>query len=358
MRGLIVVDGTLDLVDDLDVRAPGPEEVKVRVETSGLCRSDLLHLESPDPRPLAMGHEAAGVVIETGADVDFVSAGDRVAVTCQRPCMRCPECARGFYSACVTSMVDPTPPFSWRGQPVRSMARSSSLASEIVVDQMQVHPVDALSSAAAALIGCAVSTGYGTIKNVAGLVAGETAIVIGVGGIGVNCLQTARLFGASRIVAADIDARKEGPARHYGADEFVLVQRDEPAERLAARLVEAVRSPVDVVVEGTGRPEMVSAGLGALSRGGRLALVGISAEESLATFDLRDTMARQLSIAGAWNGACNPFTDLRSVVELAESGELDVESQATARFTLADYASAIETLRRGDALRVVVDMND
>ncbi|WP_448623522.1 zinc-binding dehydrogenase [Geodermatophilus sp. URMC 64] len=356
MNGVIVQDGKLTLADDLEVRSPGPREVSIRVLASGLCRSDLLLMEFPMPDPAVMGHEAAGVVQAVGCEVTTVAVGQQVAVTCQRPCLRCPDCARGRYSACPTSMDDPIPPFTWRGEPVRSIARSSSLATEIVVDEMQVHPISSVGPAAAALVGCAVSTGYGTVRNVAKVAAGESVAVIGVGGIGINSVQTARLLGARRVIAVDVNPAKADLAHRFGADVFVHVEPGMPAEQMAARVREQAGAPVDAVIECTGHAPVLAASLAILDRGGRLALVGIPTRTPTAEFDVMDVMSRHLTIAGALNGACDPFVDMQNIVQLVEQGRLDLDSQVSHRFPLNEVEDAIDALRGGDVLRVVVDM--
>lgn len=356
MRGVIVRNGKLDLVDDLEVRSPRRSEVKVQVEASGICRSDLLLMEFPDPSPAVMGHEAAGVVTEVGADVVGLKLGDRVAVTCQRPCLRCADCARHRYSACLTSMSDPSDPFSWRGESVRSVARSSSLASEIVVDQLQAHRIDNVSPGAAALVGCAVSTGFGMVQNVARLQAGESVVVIGVGGIGINSIQTARLLGARRVVAVDVNESKADLARQFGADSFVAAKPGEAPAEMSERLLAEIGGPVDAVIEGTGRAEVIEGALGLLARGGRLALVGIPTEVVPGHFDVMDLMARHITISGALNGACDPFVDMPNIVQLVEQGRLDLESQVSHRFPLERFEDAIAALQTGDTLRVVVDV--
>ena len=358
MRGVVFQNNTMTLVDDLEVRDPMPHEVKIRVLASGLCRSDLLHFEYPDPTPVVMGHEAAGIVESIGSEVTSVSVGDHVAVTCQRPCLRCENCARKRYSACLSSMADAIPPFTWRDQPVRSSARSSSLASEIVVDEMQAHPISAVEPAAAALIGCAVSTGYGMVRNVAKLQAGESVAVIGVGGIGINSIQTARQLGARRVVAVDINPEKAELAHQFGADVFVQVDPSASAEEMAQQLLIEMDGPVDAVVEGTGQATAIEASLAVLARGGRLALVGIPTSALSAGFDVMDMMMRHLTIAGALNGGCDPFVDMQNIVELVEQGRFDLTSQVSHRFPLSRIDEAFDALRGGHVLRVVVDVAD
>ncbi|MFB7328456.1 zinc-binding dehydrogenase [Streptomyces sp. NPDC056190] len=357
MRGIVIENGTSALVDDLEVRDVQPHEVKVAVQASGLCRSDLLLEEFPDPRPTVRGHEAAGIVEEVGSAVTGLEVGQRVAVTCQRPCMRCAACARGLYTACPTGMDDPAAPFSRGGRPVRSFARSSSLAEHIVVDELQAHPIgDDLGMAGAALIGCAVSTGVGMVRNLAQLKPGQSVAVFGVGGIGINSIQAARLGGAGRVIAADINPAKEDLARRFGADAFVAVDPQAGAAETAEHILSAIGCHVDVVVEATGQPTMIRAGLSILEIGGTLAQVGIPTRVTDGTFGITDLMMRHLSIRGALNGATNPFTDPQVLVQAAQRGDLELASQVTHRFPLEEYDAAFDALKSGAALRVVVEV--
>lgn len=354
--GVVVHDGKLTVVDDLEVRQPGPDEVGIRVLASGLCRSDLLPLECPEPEPKVLGHEAAGVVEEVGENVTGITPGQVVAVSCQRPCRRCEACARGRYSACPVAFGIGQTPFTWRGKPARSHARVSSLATNITVDAMQVHPVTALEPASAALIGCAVSTGYGMVRNVAKLAVGESVAVIGVGGIGINSIQTARLFGARRVVAVDINPSKAEVAYAFGADMFVTVEPGLSSEELAALMSAQIGAPVDAVIECTGHLSAIAAAPAILGAGGRLALVGIPGEAPMVGFDVVAMMHKHITVAGALNGACNPFVDLPSIVQLAEQGRLDLAGQVSHRWPLAQVEDAIEALRDGNVLRAVIDL--
>lgn len=357
MRGVVVENGRMSLLDDLTVRDPQSHEVRIRVLASGLCASDLLLLKHPVPTPTMMGHEGAGVVVEVGSEVTSIAVGDTVAVTCQRPCLACEACRAQRYSACPTALTDPSTPFSRGAQPVKSFARSSSLAAEIVVDELQAHRITKSEPHAAALIGCAVSTGYGMVRNVAELQTGQSLAVIGVGGIGINSIQTARLQGASQIVAVDIDADKAAIARQFGADVFVHVDPRSSAEEVARQIVAAAGSAVDAVVEATGQPSAIHAAVSALAPGGRLALVGIPSPP-LVEFDVAELMLRHITISAALNGACDPFADMASIVALAEAGRLDLSSQVSHRFPLSQIHDAVAALESGRALRVVVDVAD
>lgn len=357
MRGIVIENGNYSLVEDLEVRDPRPNEVRVAVHRSGLCASDLIWEHFPSPTPIVLGHEAAGVIAEVGSAVSGLSVGQRVAVTTQRPCMRCRACARGLYTACPTAMDDPEAPFTQGGRPVRSYARSSSLAEEIVVDELQVHPIaDHIGLEGAALVGCAVTTGFGMIRNVAKLRPGQLVGVLGVGGIGINAIQAARLGGASRIIAVDINAAREESARAFGADDFLAISPGTAPEETAERFIELAGRPVDAVIEGTGHPDMISAGIRMLDQGGTLAQVGMPSSAASASFDITDLMMRHISIVGALNGATNPFLDPQALVHAAGRGDINLADQVTHRFPLERYEEAFAKLKSGEALRVVVDL--
>ncbi|MGW2182929.1 zinc-binding dehydrogenase [Streptomyces sp. NPDC001732] len=310
-----------------------------------------------DPAHAVHGHEGAGIIEEVGSAVTGLVVGQRVAVTCRRPCMRCAACARGLYTACATGMDDPAAPFSRNGRPVRSFARSSSPAEHVVIDELQAHPIgDDLDMAGAALVGCAVSTGVGMVRNLARLKPGQSVAVFGIGGIGINSIQAARLGGAGRIVAVDINPAKEDLARRFGADAFVAVDPKADAAETAEHLLRAIGRHVDVVVEATGQPTMIRAGLSILEIGGTPAQAGIPTRVPDASFGITDLMMRHLSIRGALNGATNPFTDPQVLVQAAQRGDLELASQVTHRFPLEEYDAAFEALKGGSALRVVIEV--
>lgn len=356
MQGLIVCNGIVELVDDLEVRPPEPHEVSVRVLASGLCRSDLILIHEPSPNATVLGHEAAGVIDAVGAEVTGLHIGQMVAVTCPVPCNACEECSRGRYTACLASFGIGLAPFTRRGKPVQSLARVSSLAERITVDSFQVHPVSNLTAASAALIGCAVSTGYGMIKNVAELKAGETVVVAGVGGIGINSIQTAALLGASRIVAVDINATKDTVAAEFGATDFVAILPEDQPSEIIQKIRMATASKFDAFIDTTGQPTVIEAGQHLLKPGGRLALVGMPRQGTTAAIDINAAMYSHICVRGALNGATDPYHDTPEIVRLADGGLLNLAGQVSHRWPLARYQEALDALRKGDVVRVVIDI--
>lgn len=249
MRGIVFDGERLRLTDALAVREPGPGEVKVRVLRSGLCHSDLNMVDSGMIRaPIVLGHEAAGEIMALGPGVSDYAIGDRVLVGTQTPCGECRECARGTPANCDVTwgMVAPQP-FTWEGRPTYSFSNVSSFAGEIVAKTGQLFRTGDLPPEQAALIGCAVSTGYAAARTLGQVTSGDRVVVIGVGGIGVNAIAGAALAGAE-VLAVDLNPAKEQAARDVGARRFFCATRAMDAETLAAQLREAF-APIDVAIE-------------------------------------------------------------------------------------------------------------
>lgn len=356
MKGIVVRNGRVTLVHDLEVNEPSESEVTVRVLASGLCRSDLLPIDEPFESPMVLGHEAAGVIEKVGARVVGLVPGQRVAVSCSVPCEQCAACAKKLYTACPENFGIGLAPFTLKGEPVLSLARVSSLAELITVHASQVHPIKNLDAPAASLIGCAVSTGYGMTKNVVNLQKGESLLVIGVGGIGINSTQTAKLLGAGRVVAADINPGKELTALKFGADSFILLKRGQSWEEIVTTVSESISEKFDAVIDCSGQASSIEAAQHLLKPGGRVGLVGIPHGGATAEININSAMYNHITVRGALNGACNPFEDMPEILRLAESGSLNLADQVSHRWPLEEYEEAFEALRSGRVLRAVIDV--
>lgn len=358
MRGLVWDGARLFCTNALEVRAPGKGEVKVRVLASGICHTDLNMLEGGQiATPVVLGHEAAGVVAELGEGVSGLAVGDAVMVGTQTPCGHCRECKRGEPANCdETWGFVPGQPFRLEGRPVNSFANVSSFAEEIVVKASQLYPTGNLPPAQAALIGCAVSTGACAAWNLGRVRAGDRVAVIGVGGIGVNAIQGARLSGAS-VLAVDLNPRKEDVARAFGADRFVLSERGMSAQALGQAVRDAAApTPVDVVIECSGAPVAVEAALHAVKRGGRVVLVGMAAPGASVPLGL-DAMLSGREIISVMNGGARPEEDYPRLIELARARRIDLASQVTQVWPLEQFEDAIAALRAGAVTRAVLDLS-
>jgi S-(hydroxymethyl)glutathione dehydrogenase/alcohol dehydrogenase len=352
-----VFDGErLAVVDDVQVRDPGEGEVRVRVLASGICHSDLNVLDgtSPIPAPVVLGHEAAGVVESVGAGVDGVAPGDEVVIAAAVACGRCRACMTGRPGGCTDAFATNPAPFTWRGEPVRAYANVASFAGATVVRAAQVVPAAGIPAAQASLVGCAVSTGYGVAANVAPVRAGDTVVVLGVGGIGVNVLQTARLLGAAQVVAVDVNHDKAEAARHFGADEVVVAPRTATGEELVALVRAVANAPVDVAVECSGATAAIAAALAVTGPGGTTALVGIPPRGAEASFDV-NALLRNRRVVGSLNGTVDVPRDFPTIVDHARRGDLDLAAQVSRVWPLAEIHDAIAAVRAGHVVRAVLD---
>jgi S-(hydroxymethyl)glutathione dehydrogenase/alcohol dehydrogenase len=351
MKAAVWTGERLVVVDDLTLRPLEAGEVKVRVLASGLCHSDLNKMDAPGVRtPVVLGHEAAGVVAELGPGVDGVALGERVMVCSQTPCGRCRECARDAPANCdETWGFAAPPPFVWKGRPVHSFANISSFAEEIIVRRDQVFPTHELPFAQAALIGCAVATGYGAVRHLAQVGAGDRVAVLGVGGIGVNAIRAAKLHGAEQVVAVDSNPLKEEVARRFGADAFVLAG-EAAAHGLAAA------APIDTVLECSGAAAARALAFAAVKRGGRVVLVGMTGPGARLDLDLSSLM-RGCSVVSTLQGGARR-DDFPHLVERARRGDIDLAAQVTRIWPLAEIEAAVAALRAGAVTRAVLSLSD
>jgi Zn-dependent alcohol dehydrogenase len=356
-RGAVWDGQQLIVTEELEVRALWPGEVLVRVEVSGVCHSDANVIDGSSPRafPVVLGHEAAGVIEAVAEDAHGRPrhrVGARVMVSSMRPCHACAACDDGRPGQCREAFGGDQAPFSWRGQPVRSYASVSSFAHHIVVRGDQVIELpDSVSTAAGALVGCAITTGYGSVHNVAKVQTGQRVAVLGIGGIGSAALQACRAAYATQIVAVDRDPAKETSARRFGATDMVTV---EDPSNLADQLRALAPDGFDAVFECTGSLGAIETAIDLLAPGGMAVLIGIPPRGTRAAFDVNRLFDGR-RIAGAYNGAIAPHRDIPAILELAERGVFDLDALVTARFPLAQIDDALAALRSGRELRVVLD---
>jgi S-(hydroxymethyl)glutathione dehydrogenase/alcohol dehydrogenase len=339
-----VFDGTeLVVVDDLEVPEPGPGEVTVRVLASGICHSDLNVVDGtvPVPPPVVLGHEAAGVVDRLGEGVEGWAVGNAVLVGGLTACGTCRSCRHGHPTACPEAFGRGATPFRWRGQAVRLYANVSSFSTLVTVAASQLTSTEGLPPTQACVIGCAVSTGYSVARNAAGIRPGDRVAVLGVGGIGANVVQTAKLLGAAEVTAVDVDPGKEPAARHFGADRFVLAGE--------------LDGQFDVVVECSGAPAAIDAAIAATGPGGTTALVGLPPVGHRASFDVGALM-RGRRIVGSLAGDLVPERDTPAIVEHVRRGELDVAGLVSDAWPLEGIHDAIAAMRAGQVVRAVLDL--
>ncbi|MES5821783.1 Zn-dependent alcohol dehydrogenase [Streptomyces sp. RG80] len=347
MRGVVFDGKRVEVVDDLEVRGPGPGEVLVAISAAGLCHSDLSVVDGtiPFPVPVVLGHEGAGVVEAVGEGVSHVSPGDHVSLSTLAACGTCADCDRGRPTMCRKAVGRPGQPFSLGGRPVFQFASNSAFAERTVVKAVQAVriPKD-IPLPSAALIGCGVLTGVGAVLNRARVDRGDSVVVIGTGGIGLNVLQGARIAGALRIVAVDANPAKEGVARQFGATDFLTS-------------VEGVRellpTGADHVFECVGRVELVRQAVDLLDRHGQAVLLGMPAAGAEASFVVA-SMFLDKSILGCRYGSSRPQRDIALYAELYRQGRLLLDELVTQTYPVEEFERAAADAEAGKVARGVL----
>ncbi|MGW0410448.1 Zn-dependent alcohol dehydrogenase [Streptomyces collinus] len=347
MRG-VVFDGTrVEVVDDLAVREPGPGEVRVAVAAAGLCHSDLSVVDGtiPFPVPVVLGHEGAGVVEAVGAGVTHVVPGDHVALSTLANCGTCPECDRGRPTMCREAIGRPGRPFSRGDRPLYQFACNSAFAERTVVRAVQAVRIPAdVPLTSAALIGCGVLTGVGAVLNRARVDRGDSVVVIGTGGIGLNVLQGARLAGALTVVAVDANPAKEAVARRFGATEFLTSTEG---------VRDVLPTGADHVFECVGRVELVRRAVDLLDRHGQAVLLGMPPAGAEASFAV-SAMFLDKAILGCRYGSSRPQRDIPLYAELYRQGRLLLDELVTAAYPVEDFEKARADAEAGRVARAVL----
>ncbi|MGW7694791.1 Zn-dependent alcohol dehydrogenase [Streptomyces asiaticus] len=347
MRG-VIFDGTAPrVVEDLEVRDPGPGEVLVRIAAAGLCHSDLSVVDGtiPFPLPVVLGHEGAGVVEEVGPGVTHVAPGDHVALSTLANCGTCADCARGRPTMCRAAIGRPTRPFHRGDERLYNFASNSAFAERTLVTAVQAVPIpEDIPLVPAALIGCAVLTGVGAVLNRAKVDRGESVVVIGSGGIGLNVLQGARIAGASPIVAVDSNPAKEPMARRFGATHFV------PS---ADAVREILPTGADHAFECVGSTRLIRQAVDLLDRHGQAVLLGVPPADAEAAFRV-SSMYLDKSILGCRYGSSRPQADIALYADLYRQGRLLLDELVSRTYPLEDFAKAADDAHHGRVARAVL----
>ncbi|MDQ0600974.1 Zn-dependent alcohol dehydrogenase [Streptomyces canus] len=347
MRGVVFDGKRVEVVDDLEVRGPGPGEVLVAIAAAGLCHSDLSVVDGtiPFPVPVVLGHEGAGVVEAVGEGVSHVSAGDHVSLSTLANCGTCADCDRGRPTMCRKAIGRPGQPFARGGRPVFQFASNSAFAERTVVKAVQVVRIPRdIPLPSAALIGCGVLTGVGAVLNRAKVDRGDSVVVIGTGGIGLNVLQGARIAGALRIVAVDANPAKEAVARQFGATDFLTSTEG---------VRELLPTGADHVFECVGRVELVRQAVDLLDRHGQAVLLGMPAAGAEASFVVA-SMFLDKSILGCRYGSSRPQRDIALYAQLYREGRLLLDELVTQTYPVEEFERAVADAEAGKVARGVL----
>ncbi|QJB69193.1 Zn-dependent alcohol dehydrogenase [Parasphingorhabdus halotolerans] len=358
MKAAVLVEVGKPLeIEDVTISKPGPHEVLIRTAACGLCHSDLHFIEGsyPHPLPAIPGHEAAGIVEAIGSEVRTVAVGDAVISCLSAFCGHCEFCVTGRMSLCLgadTRRAEGSEPRLSRpdGTPVGQMLNLSAFAEQMLIHENACVRIDPdMPLDRAAVIGCAVTTGAGTIFNACKVTPGETVAVVGCGGVGLATINAAKIAGAGRIIAADPIPEKRELAKKLGATDVV----DAMADDAAAQIIEMTGGGVDHAIEAVGRPASGDLAVGSLKRGGTATILGmmpLDHKVGLSAIDLLSGKKLQGAIMGG-----NRFpVDIPRLVDFYLRGLLDLDSIVAETIPLEQINDGFEKMKKGDAARSVI----
>jgi S-(hydroxymethyl)glutathione dehydrogenase/alcohol dehydrogenase len=354
----------LEIVE-LDLEGPKAGEVLVEIMATGLCHTDAYTLDGLDSEglfPSILGHEGAGVVREVGAGVTGVAPGDHVIPLYTPECRQCKSCLSGKTNLCTAIratqgrglMPDGTTRFSYKGRPIFHYMGCSTFSNFTVLPEIAVAKIrtDAPFKTSC-YIGCGVTTGVGAVVNTAKVQPGETVVVFGLGGIGLNVIQGARLAGAAVIVGVDINPDREDWGRRFGMTAF-LDSRNMSREEVVAKIVELTDGGADYSFDATGNTEVIRTALECCHRGwGTSIVIGVAeAGKEIATRPFQLVTGRNWR--GTAFGGARGRTDVPRIVDWYMNGQIAIDPMITHTLTLDEINRGFDLMHRGESIRSVV----
>ncbi|MGW4056253.1 S-(hydroxymethyl)mycothiol dehydrogenase [Streptomyces sp. NPDC004779] len=341
-------------VETIVIPDPGPGEAVVRIQACGVCHTDLHYKQGGinDDFPFLLGHEAAGIVESVGEGVTDVAPGDYVILNWRAVCGQCRACRRGRPWYCFDTHNATQRMTLLDGTELSPALGIGAFAEKTLVASGQCTKVDpAVAPEIAGLLGCGVMAGIGAAINTGNVSRGDTVAVIGCGGVGDAAIVGARLAGAAKIIAVDIDERKLAKAKEMGATDTVDSRTADP--------VEAIREltggfGADVVIEAVGRPETYKQAFYARDLAGTVVLVGVPTPEMRLELPLLDVFGRGGSLKSSWYGDCLPSRDFPMLIDLHRQGRIDLGAFVTETIALDEVEKAFARMHEGDVLRSVV----
>lgn len=341
-------------LEDVEIAPAAPHEVLISVRASGLCASDqhVLQHDFGVEFPMVLGHEICGLVVAIGAEVSRVSLGDVVIACLVRYCGTCDRCSRGEPSRCidpdVVSRAGGGGRLSIGGLPVGQFVNIGGFAEQALVHENQVYLVpDGVPAASASIVGCAVVTGAGTVWNAARVQAGEDVAIVGCGGVGLHAIQAARIAGANRIVAIDLDDAKLGAALTAGATEAIRYVDDD------STLLQ-LRTGVDKAMEFVGNPGTALTAIRLTRREGAAFLVGLHRPGVTFTLDLhRELFSERRSVTAVEMGSGDPRETIPRIFDHYLGGDFQLDSLVGAQVGLEHIGEGYRLVAQGQVGRVV-----
>ena len=354
-------------IETVDLQGPGPDEVLVEIRATGICHTDEYTLSGADPEgvfPAILGHEGAGVVLDVGRNVSTLKKGDHVIPLYTPECRQCKFCLSRKTNLCQQIratqgrglMPDGTSRFSLNGDPLFHYMGTSTFSNHTVVPEIALAKIrsDAPFDKVC-YIGCGVTTGIGAVIFTAKMEAGATVAVFGLGGIGLNVIQGARMVGATRIIGIDINPKREAMARRFGMTDFLNPTQIEAAGgNLVDAIVQLTDGGVDYSFECIGNTRVMRQALECTHKGwGRSIIIGVAeAGAEIATRPSQLVTGRKWE--GSAFGGARGRTDVPRIVDWYMDGRIDIDSLITHTMPLEDINAGFELMRKGESIRGVV----
>lgn len=351
-------------IRDLELDPPKAGEIRIRLGASGVCHSDLSVQNGtmPIPPPVVLGHEGAGEVIEVGEGVTNVAVGDHIVVSWTPQCGECYFCTHGQPEICsageigfVTGgLIDGTHRFhDHDGGSVGQMATSGTFTEETIIPAISAVKIPKdLPFKVAALIGCGVLTGFGAAANTADIAPGDTVVVIGCGGVGLNVIQGAKYKQAGQIVAIDMVDSKLDLAREFGATHTINPAKEDP---LAAVQALTEGRGADVAFEVIGLRATIDQAVNIVRRGGETVLVGVPPfDVELVVPAAMGMLIGEKTVKGCWYGSSDVQRDVPLLIDLYQKGELKLDELISKEITLDDVNDAFRAMQAGEVARSVI----
>lgn len=348
---------------DVQVDAPHPGEVLVRLGAAGVCHTDLsvARGHAPFSLPIVLGHEGAGVVEALGEGVDNVKVGDHVVLSFVAPCGECLWCGRGQPHLCAVgqtatiagAMADLTPRFSRDGQPIWQMASLGTFSELLVAQASAAIPIPRdVPFAEASLIGCGVLTGVGAAVNTTDVKPGDTVAVIGCGGVGLNAIQGSVIAGAERVIAIDRRPDKLDLAKQFGATDTVDASRDDVAEAVG-ELTSGVGA--DVAFEVVGLAATAAQAVTITRKGGQTCFIGMPAADVVLDVPMAiEFTMNEKRLLGCTYGSCDVRRDIPRLVKWWSEGKLRVSELISQTISLDEVNQALHAVEEGSVARSVI----
>ncbi len=350
-------------IEEVELQGPQPGEVLVEIKATGICHTDYYTLSGADPEglfPAILGHEGAGVVLDVGPGVTSVKKGDHVIPLYTPECRQCKFCLSRKTNLCQAIrltqgrgvMPDGTSRFSIDGKPILHYMGTSTFSNHIVVPEIAVAKIrDDAPFDIVCYIGCGVTTGVGAVLFTARVEAGANVVVFGLGGIGLNVIQGAKMVGANRIIGVDLNGGREAMARDFGMTDFI---NPKEVDNLVDAIVQRTDGGADYSFECIGNPTTMRQALECCHKGwGQSVIIGVAeAGAEIATRPFQLVTGRVWK--GSAFGGARGRTDVPKIVDWYMDGKLRIDELITHRLPLERINEGFALMKSGESIRSVV----